>query len=132
MTNPYHYMRGMYVEGADGRVSDTNIVSKIVSQSIHSRMHLPSVVMDLCFDYLPPRNCLYINKARSAIATVRRAFVAQWYPHPILDALGGIDKCVRDYTFFKGVPGGRRVRYALLGVCERAGPPYDLPPEERR
>lgn len=60
--------------------------------------------MDLCFDYLPPRNCLYINKARSAIASeaIRRAFVAQWYPPPILDALGGIDKCVRDYTFFKG------------------------------
>lgn len=67
-------------------------------------MHLPTVVIDVCFDYLPPRNSLYIDKARTAIASeaLRRAFVARWYPPHILDVLGGIDKCVRDYTFFKG------------------------------
>lgn len=130
MSITHHYMADMlrvvyeavYADGATGLPHSSSKGSKEVSQtltenthgsvagtntdspSIHSRMHLPTVVMDVCFDYLPPRNSLYIDKARTAIAseTLRRAFVARWYPPHILDVLGGIDKCVRDYTFFKG------------------------------
>ena len=65
---------------------------------------LPTVTIDACLAYLLPRDRLYIDKARTADASeaLRRAFVTRWYPPQILDVLGGVDQCVRDYTFFKG------------------------------
>jgi hypothetical protein len=62
------------------------------------------VTIDACLAYLPLHERLYIDKARTADASeaLRRAFVTRWYPPHILDVLGGVDKCVRDYTFFKG------------------------------
>ena len=65
---------------------------------------LPTVTIDACLAYLPSHERLYIDKARTADASeaLRRAFVTRWYPPHILDVLGGIDKCVHDYTFFKG------------------------------
>lgn len=65
---------------------------------------LPTVAIDACLAYLPPRDRLYTDKARTACTSeaLRRAFVTRWYPPHILDVLGGVDKCVRDSTFFKG------------------------------
>ena len=54
--------------------------------------------------FLPPTNCLYINKSTTIIASavVKRLFVLTHYPDDILRSLGGIDTCVNSYCFIDG------------------------------
>jgi hypothetical protein len=67
---------------------------------------LPLELIEASLAYLPLHARLYLCKTESqrtlTSVAYRRAWVVYWYPPHILDVLGGVDKCVRDYTFFKG------------------------------
>lgn len=89
---------------------------------------LPRELIDASLAYLPLRDRMYLSRTESqrtlTSVAYRRAFVLYWFPPHILDVLGGVDKCVRDYGFFKGtraIVGGTdyvdRVR-----LCDLPGP----------
>ena len=64
------------------------------------------IIQHHILSFLPPKNRLYINKATNKNATIalKRDFVRAYYPHVILKALGGIDRCVNNYRFIKSLP----------------------------
>ena len=67
-------------------------------------LELPSVLVKKCLSYLSPHDRMYINRAQthSASYNIRKEFVSKWFPDHIVEVLGGIEKCVREYGFFKG------------------------------
>lgn len=66
---------------------------------------LPEHIVFRCLFYLPLYTQFCINKVyfKRVVESefYRRKFLTYWFPSHILDALGGLDKCVNEYPLFK-------------------------------
>jgi hypothetical protein len=69
------------------------------------KVNIPeTIIRGHILSFLSPKNRLYINKStnKDAVIALRREFVLTHYPHDILKALGGIERCVNNYRFMDG------------------------------
>ena len=86
-----------------------------------SRVFPPELV-HLCTTYMIPKELLYVNQqyTQNAKVSIRRSFLQRWFPDDIVNALGGLDKCVHDYLFFTAKTNiiGPRQRLDRLRLCD--------------